>query len=124
VAAWGGMIPPSQLWVSGERGFVGMLVDSVLGATVQRRGWMTRSCEFFQYAGCGSDGICDCQQLALSEGGCHMNGWLTAKCYVLCLQVGPGGRRGRHPKLHWLRGSEFVLPTPFQPQATSPRIVK
>src|SRR5882672_6666103 len=40
VAAWGGMISPSQLWVPVSAGFVGMLVDSVLGATVQRRGWM------------------------------------------------------------------------------------
>jgi uncharacterized membrane protein len=34
------MIPPSQLWIPVSAGFVGMLVDSVLGATVQRRGWM------------------------------------------------------------------------------------
>jgi uncharacterized protein (TIGR00297 family) len=40
VAAWGGMISPSQLWIPVSAGFVGMLVDSVLGATVQRRGWM------------------------------------------------------------------------------------
>lgn len=40
VTAWGGMIPHSQLWIPAVAGFAGMLVDSVLGATVQRRGWM------------------------------------------------------------------------------------
>jgi uncharacterized protein (TIGR00297 family) len=38
VAAWGGMIPPSQLWIPVIAGFVGMLADSVLGATLQRSG--------------------------------------------------------------------------------------
>ena len=40
VAAGGGMIPRAQLWIPAIAGFVGMLVDSVLGATLQRRGWM------------------------------------------------------------------------------------
>ncbi len=40
VAAWGRMIPHGQLWISAVAGFVGMLADSVLGATLQRRGWM------------------------------------------------------------------------------------
>jgi uncharacterized protein (TIGR00297 family) len=40
VAALGGMISYRQLWIPVAAGFVGMLVDSVLGATLQRRGWM------------------------------------------------------------------------------------
>lgn len=40
VAAWGGMIPHGQLWIPAAAGFAGMLVDSVLGATLQRRGRM------------------------------------------------------------------------------------
>jgi uncharacterized protein (TIGR00297 family) len=36
VAAEGGMIPRAQLWIPAAAGFVGMLVDSVLGATLQR----------------------------------------------------------------------------------------
>jgi uncharacterized protein (TIGR00297 family) len=41
VAARGGMIPPSQLWIPVVAGFVGMLADSVLGATLQRAGRMS-----------------------------------------------------------------------------------
>ena len=40
VAVMGGMIPRSHLWIPVAAGFAGMLVDSFLGATVQRRGWM------------------------------------------------------------------------------------
>jgi uncharacterized protein (TIGR00297 family) len=40
VAAGGGMIPRAQLWIPAAAGFVGMLVDSVLGATLQRGGRM------------------------------------------------------------------------------------
>ena|SRR2546427_5062334 len=40
VAAEGGMIPRAQLWIPAAAGFVGMLVDSVLGATLQREGRM------------------------------------------------------------------------------------
>ena len=40
VAAGSGMIPHAQLWIPATTGFVGMLVDSVLGATLQRRGRM------------------------------------------------------------------------------------
>ena len=40
VAAWVGMIPHGQLWIPASAGFVGMLADSLLGATVQRRGRM------------------------------------------------------------------------------------
>jgi|SRR5882672_4766336 len=40
VAATGEMIPRSQLWIPVIAGFVGMFADSVLGATVQRRGRM------------------------------------------------------------------------------------
>jgi len=41
VAAEGGMIPRAQFWIPAAAGFVGMLADSVLGATLQRRGWMS-----------------------------------------------------------------------------------
>ena len=41
VAAIGGMIPRTQLWIPVTAGFAGMLADSLLGATVQRRGWMS-----------------------------------------------------------------------------------
>src|SRR5262249_29206090 len=39
VTAWVGMIPSSLLWIPTVAGFAGMLVDSLLGATVQRRHW-------------------------------------------------------------------------------------
>jgi uncharacterized protein (TIGR00297 family) len=41
VAAFGGLIPTSQLWIPSAAGVAGMLFDSLLGATIQRRGWMT-----------------------------------------------------------------------------------
>ena len=37
----GGMILPRELWIPGAAGFAGMLVDSLLGATLQRRGWLS-----------------------------------------------------------------------------------
>jgi uncharacterized protein (TIGR00297 family) len=40
VAAFAGMIPRSQLWIPVAAGLAGMIADSVLGATIQRRGWM------------------------------------------------------------------------------------
>lgn len=40
VAALGGMIARHQLWIPATAGFAGMLIDSLLGATCQRRGWM------------------------------------------------------------------------------------
>jgi uncharacterized protein (TIGR00297 family) len=41
VAAFGGILPRNQLWVPVAAGFAGMLFDSVLGATLQRRRWMS-----------------------------------------------------------------------------------
>jgi len=40
VATAGGMLLPSQLWIAVTAGFAGMLIDSLLGATLQRRGWI------------------------------------------------------------------------------------
>lgn len=39
-AAGSGIVPRAQLWIPAAAGFVGMLVDSLLGATLQRRGTM------------------------------------------------------------------------------------
>jgi uncharacterized protein (TIGR00297 family) len=40
IAAVGGTVPQSQFWIPAVAGVCGMLVDSLLGATVQRRGLM------------------------------------------------------------------------------------
>jgi len=37
IAAGTGVIPRAQLWIPAAAGFIGMLVDSLLGATLQRR---------------------------------------------------------------------------------------
>jgi uncharacterized protein (TIGR00297 family) len=41
IATLGGMLPPAQFWVPAAAGVFGMLADSVLGAALQRRGWMS-----------------------------------------------------------------------------------
>src|SRR5260370_40663811 len=40
VAAVAGMLPQAQLWIPVAPGFAGMLLDSILGATLQRRRWI------------------------------------------------------------------------------------
>jgi uncharacterized protein (TIGR00297 family) len=41
VATVGGMLPQAQLWIPVVAGFAGMMIDSFLGATLQRRGWLS-----------------------------------------------------------------------------------
>jgi uncharacterized protein (TIGR00297 family) len=41
VATLGGILPPAQFWIPVVAGFAGMLIDSLLGATIQRRGWVS-----------------------------------------------------------------------------------
>jgi uncharacterized protein (TIGR00297 family) len=41
VATVGGMLPRVQLWIPVVAGFAGMLIDSLLGATLQRRAWIS-----------------------------------------------------------------------------------
>ena len=40
VATVGGMLPRAQIWIPVAAGFAGMLIDSILGATLQRRRWI------------------------------------------------------------------------------------
>jgi len=41
IGATGGMVPPSRFWIPAAAGFAGMLIDSLLGATIQRQRWIS-----------------------------------------------------------------------------------
>jgi uncharacterized protein (TIGR00297 family) len=41
VAALAGIVSRNQIWIPVASGFAGMLADSLLGATLQRRGWIS-----------------------------------------------------------------------------------
>ena len=41
VATLGGILTHREMWIPVLSGFVGMLADSLLGATIQRRGWLS-----------------------------------------------------------------------------------
>jgi uncharacterized protein (TIGR00297 family) len=41
VGVLGRIILPSEIWIPVVAGFAGMLIDAVLGATLQRRGWIS-----------------------------------------------------------------------------------
>jgi len=41
IATAGGLFPVKESWIPAFAGFAGMLADSFLGATVQRRGWIS-----------------------------------------------------------------------------------
>ncbi len=52
VATSGGILLQSQLWIPVAAGFAGMLIDSVLGGTLQRRGWISnQAVNFFATLG-------------------------------------------------------------------------
>jgi uncharacterized protein (TIGR00297 family) len=40
IGTFSGMVPRSQFWIPAAAGVLGMLADSLLGAALQRRGWM------------------------------------------------------------------------------------
>lgn len=55
IGVMGRMIPQSQLWVPVAAGFAGMLIDSLLGATVQHRGWISnQAVNFFATMAAGA----------------------------------------------------------------------
>lgn len=55
VAGWAGLIPRSHFWIPVVAGFVGMIVDSLLGATLQRGGRMNN--ETVNFAGTIAAGL-------------------------------------------------------------------
>ena len=40
IARFSGLLPPTRFWIPVAAGVLGMLVDSLVGAVLQRRGWM------------------------------------------------------------------------------------
>jgi uncharacterized protein (TIGR00297 family) len=67
VAEQGGMVAHAQVWIPVVAGFVGMLIDSVLGATLQRRSWINNeTVNFLSTLAAAGLAVLIAQQIAVS----------------------------------------------------------